>query len=123
VWHLRTRPVHLAAALASVTVLGTALTACGADIPDDASAKDFCASSQTFATAHSFPAGVKAAGKLHHTGTPKGIPADARAGFELVVTLVGDAEDQNDLEKRYKALTAKQKGSVDALDAYITSTC
>jgi NAD-dependent SIR2 family protein deacetylase len=99
------------------------LAGCGAGIPADASVKSFCTTTGTFSTATKFSDGVKAAKKLQDTGTPKGIPGDARDGFELVVQLVTDAKSQADLEKQYNKLTAKQKKSVAALDAYITKTC
>jgi hypothetical protein len=111
-----------AGSLVAVCVL---LAGCGSSggIPDDASVKEFCKAGDTFSKATKFPDGVKAADDLHDTGTPKGIPADARDGFELVVKLVTDADDQADLEKRYKKLTATQKKSVEQLDAYIAKTC
>jgi hypothetical protein len=40
-----------------------------------------------------------------------------------VVKLVTDSDDQADLEKRYKKLTATEKKSVEQLDAYIAKTC
>jgi hypothetical protein len=106
-------------------VVALALTGCGggSGIPDDASVKDFCRAGDGFAAATKFSEGVKAAAKLHDTGTPKHIPADARRGFELVVRMVTDAKDQADLEKRYNKLTAKQKKSIDKLDGYLTKTC
>jgi hypothetical protein len=92
-------------------------------MPTNASVKDFCKAGRTFATANRFDAGVEAAGRLHDTGTPQDIPSDARAGFELVVTLIGDARDQADLSRRYQQLTAEEKKSVEALDGYIAKTC
>jgi len=101
------------------------LVGCGGEggIPANASVKEFCKAGDTFAKASEFSAGVEAADRLHDTGTPKGIPSDARDGFELVVQLVGDSKNQADLEKRYKKLTTKQKKSVEELDAYIAKTC
>jgi hypothetical protein len=111
------------AAAVGCAVLAVAVTACGGGIPTNASVKDFCKAAQTFAAANEFDAGVKAAKKLDETGTPKGIPADARSGFELVVKLITDSKDQADLERRYKGLSDKQKKSVESLDSYITKTC
>jgi len=114
------RRLSLAVAITSATLLA----ACGSSgIPTDASLKAFCKAGQTFSTVTKFGDGVKAADKLHDTGTPKGIPADARDGFELVVQLVTDAKNQADLEKRYNKLTDKEKKSVNALDTYIAKSC
>jgi hypothetical protein len=107
----------------ALVAAGVLLAGCGAAIPTDASVKSFCKTTGTFSTATQFSDGVKAAKKLHDTGTPKGISGSARDGFELVVALVTDAKGQTDLEKRYNKLTDKQKKSVAALDAYITKTC
>jgi hypothetical protein len=110
-----------AAALVAGSVL---LAGCGgSDIPDDASMKDFCEAGDTFARATKFSDGVKAADGLHDTGTPKGIPGGARDGFELVVEIVSKSDDQADLEKRYKKLSAKQKKSVEQLDDFIAKKC
>jgi hypothetical protein len=111
--------------LFTAVLVGSCLTlaGCGGGIPTDASVKDFCKAGEAFSTATKFAEGVKAAKKLHDTGTPKGIPGDARAGFELVVRLVEDADDQADLEKQYNKLSSKEKQSVTSLDTYITKTC
>jgi hypothetical protein len=111
------------AAAVGCAVLAVAISGCGGGIPTNASVKDFCKAGQTFAAANEFAAGVKAAKKLHDTGTPKGIPADARSGFELVVQLITDSKDQIGLERRYKGLSEEQKKSVESLDSYITKTC
>ena len=110
---------------AAAVIAGCVLLAgCGgSDIPEDASVKEFCKAGDTFARATKFSDGVKAADDLHDTGTPKGIPGDARDGFELVVELVSDSDDQADLEKRYKKLSAKQKKSVEELDDFIAKKC
>jgi len=105
-------------------VLATTVAGCGGGgIPTDASVKDFCKAGQTFAAANKFDAGVKAAKNLHDTGTPKGIPTQARSGFELVVKLITESKDQTDLERRYKVLSERQKQSVGSLDTYINKTC
>jgi hypothetical protein len=113
--------------VAGVVMAACALVAgCGGGddgIPKDASVKDFCKASDTFSKATKFPDGVKAADGLHDTGTPKSVPSDARQGFELVVRIVTESEDQADLEKRYKKLTEKQRKSVAELDDYIAETC
>jgi len=109
--------------LGAVTTAGLLLAACGSSgIPTDASVKDFCKAGEKFSTVTKFDDGVEAAADLHDTGTPKGIPADARDGFELVVQIVTDAKDQADLEKRYNKLTDSEKKSVNALDGYIAKS-
>lgn len=109
---------------AAVVAAGALLAGCGSSgIPTDASVKDFCKAGDAFSAVTKFDEGVKAARDLRDTGTPKGIPADARAGFELVVQMVADAKDQKDLEKRYDKLTTEEKKSVNALDGYITTSC
>ena len=113
---------RFATALGSALVV-TALGGCGGGIPADASVAEFCKAGETFARANAFDAGVEAADRLQHTGTPKGIPSDARDGFELVVRLITDAKDHNDLERRYKGLDQSEKKSVESLDRYITRTC
>ena len=85
--------------------------------------KDFCKASDAFSKATKFPDGVKAADGLHDTGTPRNVPSDAREGFELVVRIVTESDDQADLEKRYKKLTDAQRKSVGELDDYIAETC
>ena len=105
-------------------VSGMVLAGCGSEgIPTDASVKEFCKAGDKFSTATKFSEGVKAANGLHDTGTPRDIPDKARDGFELVVKLVGEAKDQKDLETRYNKLSATDKKSIEALDAYIGKTC
>jgi hypothetical protein len=103
-----------------------ALAGCGADphaAPRNASVAEFCAAGYRFSQARGFDDGLDAARKLRDTGTPKGIPAEARQGFELVVGLVTRAKDKGDLQQRYARLSERQKKSVSALDGYITRTC
>jgi hypothetical protein len=95
------------------------ITACGSGT----SVKDFCKAGDQFAEANEFDQGVKAAKKLDDTGAPDGMPTQARQGFAVVVELVTEADDQGDLEKRYTALTEKQRKAVSALDAYIAKSC
>jgi hypothetical protein len=110
--------------LGAALLAGAVLAGCGSTgIPTDASLKDFCKAGERFSSVTKFDDGVKAADKLHDTGTPKGIPADARAGFELVVRMVTRAKDQTDLEASYNKLTENQKTSVNALDTYLTKSC
>jgi hypothetical protein len=107
-----------------VATAGVLQVACGySGIPTHAKLKDYCKAGEEISIVTKFDDGVKAAADLHDTGTPKGIPADARDGFELVVQMVTDAKDQSELEKRYNKLTDSEKKSVNALDGYITKSC
>lgn len=107
-----------AAVLAAVAVAG-----CGGGIPTDASVKDFCAAGERFAEVTEFDEGTEAAERLRETGTPEGIPKEARDGFEEVVTLVTGSKDTEDLQQRYDKLSDTQQKSVEALDTYIEKTC
>jgi hypothetical protein len=110
--------------LGSLMIVTATLAGCGGSgVPSDASVKDFCSAGEKFSNATKFSDGVAAAEKLHDTGTPKGIPSDARDGFVLVVSLVTDAKDKDGLLKSYDKLSAKDKKSVGALDDYIQKTC
>ena len=109
------RPVAAGAVALSLT----SIAACGSST----TVEEFCKAGDQFAKANEFDEGVKAAKELDETGTPKGMPAEARDGFDVVVELVTKAKDQSDLEKRYKALTEKQRDAVAALDAYIAKSC
>ena len=92
------------------------------NLPADASVKDFCKGQRQVLQGHeALRRGEGGRRAARHP--PRAIPADARHGFELVVELVTDADDRADLEKRYKKLTARQRKSVEKLDAYIEKAC
>jgi hypothetical protein len=66
-----------------------------------------------------------AADKLENVGTPKDIPADAKAGFALTIKKIKDLDDSatlDDLSSIGDVSDADQK-KLDALDAYISKTC
>ena len=90
------------------------LTACGgsdvkgADAPADATEKEFCAliADIDLSDPKSFVE------DLAETGTPAGIPEDARAGFEVMIdNATADEISDGDQEK------------VNAFVAYFTTTC
>lgn len=70
----------------------------GAAAPTDAAVGDFCAVWDRLADAgtgedlRAFGAG------LEQVGTPRGIPDDAREGFEVVLRTVGDLDPDDDLD-------------------------
>lgn len=97
-----TRP---ALAVGSGSLAALALTACAfhaADAPRDASKVDFCHSMHTAALSKAYrdkdtgefvDALHKLAGAMRKVGTPAGIPAEARRGFEIEVGAYHDLTD------------------------------
>jgi hypothetical protein len=66
-----------------------------------------------------------AADKLDNVGTPDGMPADAKAGFDLTIKTINDLPDDatlDDLAKIGDVSDADQK-KIDALDDYISKEC
>lgn len=100
-----TRIKRPAAAAGAAVLLAFSLTACGGSSPDDASKDDFCkdvgtAFDQDFASEPSedeFNDFKDNVADLSDTGTPKGIPEDARNGFEVFVDAV-DELDYDDVK-------------------------
>jgi hypothetical protein len=90
----------------------TGLTACGGEdgsaAPKDATTKEFCKllNDVDLSDAKSF------VDDLVKTGTPKGIPADARAGFEVMIEKA--TEDK---------ISAGDQKKVNAFVSYFTETC
>jgi len=99
------------AALALIIALATACGGepAGADAPTDADTADFCKVIQSIdltGTAEDF------ADDLSAVGTPEGIPAGAREGFEIMIDNASDATiDDGDQEK------------VAVFLEYFTTTC
>ena len=60
---------------------------------------------------------------LGDTGTPEGISADAREGFEILVDLADEADSNEDAEKSAKDLSSDEKKKVDAFGKYAGKTC
>ena len=131
---------HALIAASLVLVAGTTVGCgdkSGSDAKADTSEKDFCA---TF-TAVSKDLGklganpkdaelvkaVKDAGKkIEDTGTPKGISADARKGFEIETKLIDDLDSnatKEDLSKMDSKLSATETKQVKAFDTYVSDTC
>ena len=134
------KPGLLAASL--VLVVGGAV-GCGGGDGDDGgdghdapSTKDFCGALKDFQDEYAKADPAKdlkgyirtikaAAARLDDVGTPKDIPSDARAGFDLTVekieALPADAT-VDDLARIGDVDEVDQK-KLDALDDYITTTC
>ncbi|WP_340540201.1 hypothetical protein [Nocardioides sp. GXZ039] len=104
-----TAPRRCGAALVLLALL--VLTACGgpegADAPTDADVVDFCRVIGSIETS----APDTFAHDLFETGTPPGIPGDARAGFEVLVD-EADADEISDADQ----------AKVEAFFGYFTTT-
>ncbi|MFC4785761.1 hypothetical protein ACT8ZV_14880 [Nocardioides sp. MAHUQ-72] len=126
------------ALIAACLVLTAGTTAgCGGGPPEDASKADFCGTFDDIvkdlgemgqdAKDADIVKAIKSAGdKLEETGTPEGIPDDARKGFELEIEQIGDLDDdasQDDIEKLDSDLSDDEQKQVDAFDDYVTKTC
>ena len=97
---LTKRPLASAGA---VVLLALSLTACGGGAPTDASVKEFCATANSTLEDTGFLKALEKkdydkvaeifkeqAEKAEKVGTPKGIPDDAREGFEIQVDALKD---------------------------------
>lgn len=105
--------IHSTRLLATAAVAALTLTGCGggpdgADAPKDASVAAFCEVVEGMDA--SDPEGF--AEDLAEIGTPKGIPADARAGFEAMVA--------NATEEK---ISDGEQDKISTFLAYFTSTC
>jgi hypothetical protein len=121
---------------ASLLILGGGLTACGgsSSAPTDASEEDFCAAFMSISTSvaadgtdeEKLDAVKKAADKMAETGTPEGIPADAREGFELLIDNLNDL-DVDDVSAGADPTTddidEDEMAKVTAFSTYVQETC
>ncbi len=92
-------------------------------VPTNATVKDFCASGERFSASTRFDQGVAAANHLAKVGTPRGISADARAGFIELINRVTGAHDSKDFVKKTNSLNVDEQRHLAALSEYITKTC
>ena len=94
------------------TVLSGGLVACGgpqgADAPTDASVEDFCRTIGDLSTLDP----EKLVDDLAEVGTPEGIPADAREGFEVMID-----------EATADEISDADQGKVNTFVAYVAETC
>ncbi|PWN03389.1 hypothetical protein DJ010_09820 [Nocardioides silvaticus] len=127
------RAASAVAAVAAVLALGS----CGGP-PTDASRTEFCATATDQSWAESLGEdtdgdaiadAVRGWGDdLRETGTPEGIPDDAREGFELTVDYLRhvDADDFEDLGAPAPVnddLSEEEQDKVTAFDEYVAETC
>lgn len=138
------RPLLMTATLVAAGVLsagcggndGGAATAKPEESPSAATTTEFCDAYTSLSEA--FPAGVQPtdkqavaairawAGTMRSTGTPRGIPADAQRGFDLVLATVGKIEPdatQEDVRKLSDDMTTDQQAESQAFAAYASDTC
>ena len=138
---LMKRPLASAGA---VVLLALSLTACGGGAPSDASVKEFCSISAQTADEEFLAALEKKdydkladlfqeqAEKAEEIGTPKGIPDDAREGFEIQVDALKDIDgdtvkkafESKDPSKFEDELISKDdQKKVEAFTKYETEKC
>lgn len=125
---------------ASLALIAGAAAGCGSSGSDSsgASTSEFCDGFATFqkdlqgsVTAGSDPADiVKAvkgsAQKLEDTGTPEGIPADAKEGFQISLDTIANVPDdatEEDFSKLGNSISDADKAKTDAFDSYLSDTC
>lgn len=128
---------------ASLALVAGAAAGCGGSSSDSstssgASESEFCDGFATFrtdlqgsVTAGSDPADiVKAvkgsAQKLEGTGTPDGIPADAKEGFQISLDTIANVPDDataQDFSKLGDSLSKADQAKADAFDSYLSDTC
>jgi hypothetical protein len=101
----------------------TAAPAGAAGAPSGASTSDFCG---TFENMANSTTPKQAADKLQAVGTPSGIAADARHGFEVLVdhleTLPDNAKS-SDMTAMEKGLSATDQKDVVAFTTYLAKAC
>lgn len=129
-------PRHAAAA-GLAALLALSVSACGGP-PTDASVADFCAAVHDTSWATSIDeesdgeeiveALQKWRDKLDETGTPEGIPDDAREGFEITIDTLGDLDagdfdSTDDLGDVNGDLSKDEQEKVDALTSYSADKC
>lgn len=117
--------------LTSTTIVlaaGLTLTACGGP-PEDASKDEFC-SAIDFTKVSDDPDQDEIddfVDELEDTGTPKGIPDDAREGFEKFVDVIGDVDvddDEDDITQQLEDdVDGDDEDNINALFEYVGKTC
>jgi hypothetical protein len=134
---------HVLMAATLVLVAGTTVGCGGGDsskdsggAPADASESEFCdtftkftedmAGSSDQKTSDQIKTAKDAVDKLAEVGTPKGIPADARDGFEIFIDTIKGIDDnasQEDLQSIDSDLSKTENDKVTAFTTYYSDTC
>lgn len=134
---------HVLMAATLVLVAGTTVGCGGGDSSKDsggapaaASESEFCdtftaftedmAASSSDKTADQIKTAKDAVAKLADVGTPKGIPADARDGFEIFIDTIKGIDDnasQEDLQSIDSDLSEADNKKVTAFTTYYSDTC
>lgn len=119
---------RLLASTSLVLAAGLSLTACSGP-PEGASIDDFCEAIDTSRVGED-PGQDEIddfVQNLEDTGTPEGIPDDAREGFEKFVDLLGDIDadaDENDIQKQIEDDTdTDDEANIEALFKYVGEEC
>lgn len=108
-----------------------------AGMPTTASTEEFCANFENLAAdlakldptadaASAITALQDAADQMASTGTPEGIPDDARRGLEVTLQAIEDLPEDataEDISGMETSLSADDKADAKAFDTYLTSEC
>ncbi len=114
--------MRAALAGAGLVLMAGLVTGCGS--PDDAPEGDFCEEFQKLGeSGDDFDKSKDAFKDLEDTGTPEDMPDDAREGYEIILDIADEAEDQEDAEKRAQDLSKDDQEKVAAFGAYTVKTC
>ena len=117
----------------SLLVVALGAAACGgegdaggdvADAPTQASSADFCAAWDGLGSTEGKPS--ERASRLIEVGTPANIPDEARAGFEVLLTLALEAGDDSttaEIAQLGADLSDDDEQKVSALFTYSTTEC
>lgn len=109
--------------LAATMLLATCLVGCSSSPPEDASAEDFCqayAHSATVKTPEQMQDWVD---RLEQTGTPEDIPSDAKDGFDTVLELGSEADEDTTPATLGSQASLSDQGDLLALSTYARETC
>lgn len=112
---------RLALVGASLALLGGMTAACGGS-PDDASKDDFCKAYEKI-DGESFDDVKDAAEELGDVGTPKEIEGDARDGFEKMLDIVDDADNEDDATEAIDDLDSDDTKKIRAFTEKASEVC